>query len=190
VWVKLLVSETGDVESVDVISGNPILAKAAVDAFKKWKFKPYIKNGHAVKTSLKMPINFAFRGQVTGKPISPNSGIAAIPERVRVAQGIVATPERVRVGQGIMQGLKIHDAAPIYPEEARQSRVQGTVLLRAVIGKDGLISKLDFISGPKQLIQAAMGAVRQWRYKPYILNSEPVEVDTQITVNFTLDGHR
>jgi protein TonB len=122
-------------------------------------------------------MDFAFRGNVTDKPASPISDI-------------VATPERVQVAQGVIQGMKIHDVAPIYPEEARQARIQGTVLLRAVIGKDGRIAQLDVISGPKQLIQAATGAVQQWRYKPYMRNNEPVEVDTQITVNFTLGGHR
>ncbi len=124
---------------------------------------------------MKLPMDFAFRDKVTDKPISLSPDVAGHGKGVQVAPGIV-------------QGMKIHDVLPIYPEGARQARIQGTVLLRAVIGKDGRIAGLEVISGPKPLIQAAIGAVQQWRYKPYIQNNEPVEVDTQITVNFTLGG--
>ena len=71
---------------------------------------------------------------------------------------------------------------------ARQARIQGSVLLQAQISKEGTIEHLTLISGHPMLAPAAIEAVKQWRYKPYILNGEPVEVDTQITVNFTLSG--
>jgi TonB family protein len=173
VWVKLLVSETGDVENVEVVSGDPVLAKAAVDAVKKWKFKPFIKNGKPVKISTKMPLDFAFSDKISDTPSSVSSDNATAPQRVQVAQGI-------------SRGLLVHKVQPIYPEAARQNRVQGTILLRAVIGTDGRIHELTPISGPKELLAAAIGAVQQWRYKPYVLNNEPVEVVTQITVNFQL----
>jgi len=71
---------------------------------------------------------------------------------------------------------------------ARQARIQGTVVLQAVIGKDGSIQNLKVVSGHPMLAPAALEAVKQWRYKPYFLNGEPVEVDTTINVNFTLAG--
>jgi protein TonB len=71
---------------------------------------------------------------------------------------------------------------------AQQARVQGIVLLRAVISKQGKIENVQVISGHPLLVKAAMDAVQQWRYRPYYLNSEPVEVETQVTVNFTLSG--
>jgi protein TonB len=96
--------------------------------------------------------------------------------------------QRVRVSQGVTAGLVIHKVQPNYPPLARTARVQGSVVLAAVIGKDGTIQNLHVISGHPLLTQAALDAVKQWRYKPYILNGDPVEVDTQVTVNFTLAG--
>ena len=99
-----------------------------------------------------------------------------------------ATPTRVRVSQGVTQGLLIRKVQPTCPPLARQARIQGAVLLQAEISKDGTIQNLRLISGHPMLTSAAIDAVKQWRYKPYILNGEPVEVETQITVNFTLSG--
>ncbi len=96
--------------------------------------------------------------------------------------------QRVRVSQGVTQGMVLHKVNPTYPPLARTARVQGSVILAAVIGKDGTIQNLHVISGHPLLTQAALDAVKQWRYRPYILNGEPVEVDTQVTVNFTLSG--
>ena len=93
----------------------------------------------------------------------------------------------VRVSH-MMEGNLIHRVQPEYPTLARQARIQGTVVLRAVISREGKIENLQVISGHPMLVQAAMEAVRQWRYRPYILNDQPVEVETQVTVNFTLAG--
>ena len=96
--------------------------------------------------------------------------------------------QRVRVSQGVTQGLLLRKVQPNYPPLARQARIQGSVLLQAEISKDGSIENLRLISGHPMLAPAAIEAVKQWKYKPYILNGEPVEVETQITVNFTLSG--
>ncbi len=100
----------------------------------------------------------------------------------------VATPQRVRVSQGVTQGLLVRRVQPTYPPLARQARIQGSVLLQAEISKDGTIQNLRLISGHPMLAPAAIDAVKQWKYKPYYLNGEPVEVETQITVNFSLSG--
>ena len=97
----------------------------------------------------------------------------------------LASPS-VRVSSGVAQGLLIHEVRPQYPTLARSARVQGAIVLQATIGKDGTIRDLHLLSGHPLLAQAALEAVRQWRYRPYLLNDEPVEVDTTITVNFTL----
>jgi periplasmic protein TonB len=97
-------------------------------------------------------------------------------------------PTRVRVSQGVTQGLLIKKVQPTYPPLARQARIQGNVLLQAEISVDGTITDLHLISGHPMLAPAAIEAVKQWRYKPYILNGEPVPVETQITVIFSLAG--
>jgi protein TonB len=114
--------------------------------------------------------------------------IGGIISSTPVAVPRVATPQRVRVSQGVTQGLLIKKVQPNYPPLARQARIQGPVLLQAEISKDGTIENLRLISGHPMLAPSAIEAVKQWRYKPYILNGEPVEVETQITVNFTLGG--
>jgi len=98
----------------------------------------------------------------------------------------VAGPAKVRVSSGVAQGLLIHQMKPAYPTIAAQARIQGTVVLQAMIAKDGTVQDLRVLSGHPLLVAAAMDAVKLWRYKPYLLNDQPVEVDTQINVNFTL----
>jgi protein TonB len=88
----------------------------------------------------------------------------------------------------MMEGNLIHRVQPEYPLLARQARIQGTVVLRAIISREGRIEKLQVVSGHPLLAPAAIEAVRQWRYRPYLLNDQPVEVETQVTVNFTLSG--
>jgi periplasmic protein TonB len=100
----------------------------------------------------------------------------------------VSPPTKLRVSSGVAAGMLVHTVKPQYPALAVQARIQGTVVLQAVIGKDGTIRELRLVSGHPMLAPAAIEAVKQWRYRPYLLNSEPVEVDTQINVNFTLGG--
>jgi protein TonB len=114
--------------------------------------------------------------------------IGGIISSTPVAVPKAATPQRVRVSQGVSEGLLIHKVTPLYPPLARQARIQGTVVLQAVIAKDGTIQNLRLMQGHPMLAPSAIEAVKQWRYKPYFLNGEPVEVETQITVNFTLSG--
>jgi protein TonB len=114
--------------------------------------------------------------------------IGGIISSTPVAVPKVATPQRVRVSQGVTQGLLVHQVRPTYPPLAKTARIQGSVLLQAEISKAGDIQNLRVISGHPMLIQAALEAVKQWKYRPYYLNGEPVEVETQITVNFSLAG--
>jgi protein TonB len=87
------------------------------------------------------------------------------------------------------EGSLVRKVQPVYPPLARSARIQGTVVLQAVISKQGMIENLTTVTGHPMLVQAAVDAVRQWRYRPYMLNGEPVEVETQITVNFSLAGN-
>jgi protein TonB len=114
--------------------------------------------------------------------------IGGIISSAPVAVPKVATPQKVRVSQGVSEGLLLHKVTPSYPPLAKQARIQGAVLLQATIGKDGSIQNLRVQSGHPMLTQAAIDAVRQWKYKPYLLNGEAVEVETTVQVNFTLSG--
>ncbi len=102
----------------------------------------------------------------------------------------VAVPKpavnKVRISSGVAQGLLLRQVKPEYPALAREARIQGTVILLATIGKDGTVQNLHVMSGHPMLTGAAVAAAKQWLYKPYYLNGEPVEVETQINVIFTL----
>jgi protein TonB len=97
----------------------------------------------------------------------------------------VARPPRI---SAMMEGYLIHKVAPVYPPLARAARIQGAVELQAVISRDGRIERLQILRGHPMLVRAALDAVQQWRYRPYILNGEAVEVETHVTVNFSLLG--
>ncbi|AEU38842.1 TonB family protein [Granulicella mallensis MP5ACTX8] len=118
----------------------------------------------------------AMRGQDTGAAAGGASTSNQTPpnKTVRIAGGVIA---------GHIQTL----IPPAYPPEAKAAGVGGTVILHAVIGQDGKIQLLKVVSGPDLLQQAALDAVRQWTYKPYLLNGQPISVDTTIMVNFNLN---
>ena len=88
-----------------------------------------------------------------------------------------------------LEGNLVRRVQPLYPSLARSARVQGTVVLSAIISKAGTIENLRVLSGHPMLVAAAIEAVSQWRYRPYILNGEPIEVETQIVVSFSLSGN-
>ena len=126
-----------------------------------------------------------------------NSTITRLFPDVRPASPPPSAPEPVaaprpaptpwaRVGGDVQRAKQVYAPLPAYPPLARQGRISGVVRLNAVIGKDGTVEQLSVASGHPLLIRAAVDAVSQWRYRPTLLNGEPVEVITQIDVYFTL----
>jgi TonB family protein len=95
---------------------------------------------------------------------------------------------RIRIGGNVASSKITHLVQPVYPEAAKSAHISGTVILHCVIAKDGTIMQLTYVSGPPLLLKAAMDAVRQWTYQPTLLNGNPVEVDTTVSVVFTLGG--
>jgi periplasmic protein TonB len=139
------------------------------------------------------PPQMAATGVVGGVPGGVPGGsmggvIGSVLSATPVAVPHIATPQRVRVSSGVVSGLLLRKVQPNYPPLARQARIQGVVVLQAQISKEGAIENLQLISGHPMLAPAAIEAVKQWKYKPYLLNGEPVEVETQVQVNFTLAG--
>ena len=118
-------------------------------------------------------------GGVIGGIVSSTSNLAMVPK-------LTPTVQRVRISQGVTKGLLVHRVEPAYPTLAKAARVQGEVVLKAVIDVNGSIQNLQLVSGHPMLVPAAITAVQQWRYKPYLLNGQPVEVETTITVIFSL----
>ncbi len=125
---------------------------------------------------------------IEGKPIGigsqgdPFNGRGTDPD---VRQLLPAATQHV--SSGVMQGMLIYKVVPTYPAIAQATRASGTVVLQATISRTGAIENLRAVEGPAMLRQAALDAVKQWRYRPYMLNGQPVEVETTVDVKFTLN---
>jgi protein TonB len=144
------------------------------------------KNIEMVNAKEAPPSNFGVAGGMDG---GNNNGVmGSLFGSGNGPQVKAAPPKKINISAGVSVGLLLNKTSPTYPPIAKAARVQGTVVLQATISKAGTIEDLHVISGPAMLQQAAMDAVRQWRYKPYLLNNEPVEVETQVNVIFTLGG--
>jgi protein TonB len=124
-------------------------------------------------------------GGVIGGIIGSVPTAAPPPPPAKVVEKPV-TPQRIRVGGNVIAANLVRKITPVYPQLAKQARIQGVVRFTAIIGKDGTIQNLTLVSGHPLLLEAARQAVSQWQYKPTLLNGEPVEVVTTIDVNFTL----
>lgn len=97
-------------------------------------------------------------------------------------------PTRIRVSARVAEGILAQTVKPIYPDEAKKNHVQGMVVLKALLSQSGDVKDLTLISGDPLLAPAAIEAVKQWKYRPYLLNGQPIEVETQILVKFQLSG--
>jgi protein TonB len=125
------------------------------------------------------PISF---GLVTATRAEPGAGST-------VAQQSEQPPDAhasVQASKEEMTALIVKKVSPQYPEAAKKAHIQGQVILRAIISKDGDVENLQIISGHPQLVPPSIDAVKQWKYRPYLQQGKPVEVETEIDVNFTL----
>jgi TonB family protein len=175
------------------------LRDAAIQAVKQWEYKPYLLNGQPVEVETRVVVKFKTEpsaGGIIGVP----GGVGGVPGAVRggsggVIGGIigssapppkVAVQPRLRVSSAAMEVNLLQRVEPVYPTLARQAHIQGDVRLQATISKTGAIENLRAVSGHPILIQAAMDAVRQWKYKPFLLNGEPTEAESEVIVVFRL----
>lgn len=123
-----------------------------------------------------------------GLPSTPGAYLPTATPGTHAVMPVRAAPAKPTFRTSTMlQGSLIRRVEPVYPPLARTARIQGSVVLEAIIGQDGTMQHLQVLSGHPMLAPAAVEAVRQWRYRPYILNEEAIEVETQITVNFILN---
>jgi len=97
-------------------------------------------------------------------------------------------PKQIHVKADVIQGNLLKQVPPVYPEEAKKAGIQGSVVLEIVISKEGVPTDLRVASGPRELQNSAIDAVRQWRYKPYLLNGDPIEVTSTVTITYSLAG--
>jgi TonB family protein len=200
VILKVQVNKTGEVVNIQLVSGHPLLAPAAIDAVKQWKYKPYLLNGDPVEVETHVTVNFTLAGKPApegtvgsapdGTPEGEQGGIApstpADQSSVAARQPFLETSKRVRISSGVAQGLLVTKVPPQYPQDAKDQRIQGVVVMKVIVDKEGNVENIQLVSGHPLLAPPAIEAVQQWKYKPYLLNGLPVEVETQVQVNFTL----
>jgi protein TonB len=122
----------------------------------------------------------------SGPGVMMGLGLGAAPVVVKPEPPKVVRP--LNISSGVIAGNKLSGSTPVYPPIAKAAHVSGAVVLHAIISKTGTIQSLSVVSGPEMLRAPAVAAVQDWRYKPYLLNGEPTEVDTTITVNFSFAG--
>jgi protein TonB len=168
----------------DMLSGGqlrtPTRIPANVQIIKEEEVPPPMPGAGGVVGGVPGGIPGGQLGGVIGGIVSATSNLAYLPK----LQPVV--PQRIRISQGVTSGMLIHKIQPPYPLLAKSARIQGNVVLKAVIDREGNIQDLQLVSGHPMLVPAAIETVKQWHYRPYLLNGQPVEVETTITVIFTL----
>jgi TonB family protein len=209
VVLHISVDDQGDVADAYVVSGPNELREASLQAVRQWK---YDKTG-AVPASMDVTVTFSLEKPASVakekakprndvQPGGPLAGVSGgvpggvpggvkdgVPGGVPSEQGRPedsSPPKRIRVGGNVQAANLIYKVTPLYPPEAKEARVQGTVRMTVTVGNDGKVTDVQLVSGPDLLVQSAMEAVWHWVYRPTLLNGEPVEVLTQVDVNYTL----
>jgi TonB family protein len=173
----------GHVSDPKVLSGHPMLVQAALDAVKNYAYKPFLLNGQAVacQATVEVPFKLDSAGTVDETGLKSHSAAPASGTALPVAS------PQVRVSKGVMAGNLIESPKPVYPALARAAQVRGVVVLNVHIGSDGHVTEATVVSGHPMLTQAAIDAVKQYVYKPYTLNGNPIEVVTLVEVPFAGD---
>ncbi len=163
VTAELHIGIDGIVSNVEVFFADPGLAQAVAVTFRQYRFKPYLLDGKPAEFLISA--HAIFRGRNS----TPESSL---------------TPMRIRVSHKIMEGNQIRYVPAQYPDVARPAHIQGDVVLQAIISDQGKIDGVTIVSGHPLLTPAAIDAVKQWRYYPYLLNNQAVEVETVVTIQF------
>lgn len=165
-------------------AGGPLQVPQAIGIFDSDGFERRIMKLAEERKTMKAVRRLAVA--VTCAALGVGTCALALGLGVQVAAATTESEVKVQVPAEKIIGNLLHKENPVYPPEAKKAHVQGKVVLVAVIGKDGTIEQAHVLSGPKKLQQSALDAVKQWTYKPYLLNGEPVRVETRINIIYTL----
>lgn len=160
VVLRAYISKEGLIDDLRAVSGHPILIQSALDAVRQWKYKPYMLNGEPVAVQTTVTVQF------------------------RMPTGTQAVPQKIRISSGVAADNRISGKEPVYPLEAKRQHIQGDVVLRAQTDEKGNVVSLQSMSGDPILAEAALAAIKTWKYKPWKLNGEPVPVEFLVTIKF------
>lgn len=178
VIMRVQVPNSGVIHNIEVFSGPPTVTEAAIKAVKRWKYRP--------------------APWVTGPPndrytfLSVTLAKGAAPKIEEIDYGgpgddlgCVKQLTPIRVSKDVIEKRLLNRTEPVYSPEAKTQNINGVVVLRIIIDNGGNVYEADSVSGPPLLISAAIDAVKQWKYKPFLLNGEPVKVETTVEISFT-----
>jgi outer membrane biosynthesis protein TonB len=170
------------------------LRDAAIQAIKQWEYKPYLLNGQPVEVETRAVVKFKTRPSAGGGVIGVPGGVGGVPGGsggvIGEIIGSAAPPPKpavqqlLRVSAAVMEGNLLKHVDPVYALISRNAPMRGEVQLLARVSRTGVVEKLVGISGHPILMQSAMAAVRQWQYKPFLLNGEPIEAEGMVIVVF------
>jgi len=188
VILNVEISKSGDVVKTSLFSGHPMLAPAAIRAVGQWKYKPYLLNGEPVDVKTSVKVNFALSAKPTAQGIAgdaPGSPLDGTIPGLTSSAPLDSNGPSLQPTQ-LAAARLIKKVNPEYPPEARKQRVEGEVVLRLILDKNGDVTGVETISGHPLLIPAATAAVKQWKYAPYMFDGQPVGIRTIVRVNFSL----
>lgn len=202
VVLHAVIARDGTVKDLVVVSGPPMLTQASVDAVKQWIYEPTQLMGQSVEVDTTISVVYTLGGNSppgpqgepsqSAMPQSPSPAPAGAMESApseptpAIGSSVASNPELIAVEISTLDFARTHTVDPIYPKEAIQAHVSGTVLLHAVVSGDGRVKDVEYVSGPKMLAPAAIDAVRQWTYEADSSNAAPIEVGTNVFVVFAL----
>jgi protein TonB len=165
-------------------SSNSAAPSSAQPAAPETAAPPIILKNGSTKSSVKPPVADAAAPSMVGLAAGGSDGnLSNLTAGDDAAKPVLQT---LTISQGVSQGLLLKKVQPAYPPTALRMRIEGPVKLMATVGKSGSVSEVKVVSGDQLLTQSALDAVKQWKYKPYLLNGDPVEIQTEITINFKL----
>jgi len=216
VVLHVIIAQDGTIKDLQYVSGPPLLTKSAMDAVREWVYRPTLVNDNPVEVDTTVSVVYTLGGKnpssadelASPSAVPPTAGLPPAPtvdsSQEQQKEGpapqtsasvspepnsATPKPKSIRVGGKVAAANLIHQVTPAYPKDAKKQHIQGTVVLHAVIAQDGTMKTVEYVNGPSELTDSAINAVKQWRYKPTLINGEPVQVDTTISVVYTLGNH-
>ena len=168
VVLSVLINKEGEIGDTKLVSGHPMLAPAAIEAVKQWRYEPCTSADKAVAVETIVRVNFT----LADAPVMPSLASTV--------------PHLVRVSAGVTEGLLETKVDPVYPDDTKQKHIEGTVMLNVDIDREGYVGRVELVSGLPMLAPAAMDAVLQWKYRPFVLSGEAIPVETTVQVKFVL----
>lgn len=195
--VKVLVDETGKVQQVleNCDGCSSVLQDASIKAVEKWEYQPTLLDGKPVSVTSTILFRFSLDKEPSVEVLSKLKDPLPMPPSRKLSEGSIIhadgpaprmAPNKLRISSGVAESNLVHKIDPEYPQAARIAHIQGDVVLQCIIDREGDISDIRVVSGHPVLIQPSLDAVKQWKYKPYTLNGQPVEVETTIIVHFRM----